>query len=106
MNLIDKRKDNARLIAEGRFIRKVLSEESQSILDAQKQVMTERSFDSPEFFSKPNFVVNKDTAKLTFYTAHRFVDMKTRKTKDGIKKRKAHPIYNRIIFGHIPNIVR
>ncbi len=106
MSLLEKRKDNARLIAEGRFLRKVLTEESESILKAQRKVMAERGFSNPDIIGNRSFTVTDDTSKFDFLKVHRFIDMKSRKTKSGVKKKKSHPIYNRIVFGHIPNIVR
>lgn len=106
MNLIEKRKDNANLIAKGRFIKTVLDDQAREIKEAQTQYMTGKGFSQDKFFSKRRFETNEDQLTATFLKLHRFVDMKTRTTKDGVIRKKNHPIYNRIIFGHIPNIVR
>lgn len=107
MNLIEKRKDNARMIAEGRFIRFVLKEESESIVEAQTKRMREFSFTTPTFFDQRGIKTENNDATIAFKKLHRFVDMKTRNTKNGvIRKTKSYPIYNWIIFGHISNIVR
>jgi hypothetical protein len=37
---------------------------------------------------------------------HRFVDMKTIQTDKGKKKKKNHPIYNKIIWEHYNNVIR
>lgn len=106
MNLIEKRKDNAKLIAEKRFIKKVLEEQGNEMKSAQTKVMRDNSFQSSKFFNKRRFNVSNDTMIITNLKLHRFVDMKTRKTKSGVKRKKSHPIYNRIIFGHLNNIIR
>lgn len=95
------------MIAEGRFIRHVLKEEATNIVQAQTKKMHENSFTTNAFFAARKIKQNESDATIAFKKLHRFVDMKSRKTKAGItRKAKAYPIYNRIIFGHIPNIVR
>jgi len=37
---------------------------------------------------------------------HRFIDMKRRRTRDGVIKKKNYPIHNRILWGHANNVVR
>lgn len=106
MNLLEKRKDNADLVLKGKFIRRVLQDQSRSFKDAQTKIMSERGFKSQKFFSNRNFQVNDDQMTVEILKLHRFVDMKRRQTKEGSIKKKSHPIYNRIVFGHIPNIVR
>lgn len=106
MNLLSKRKENYDDILKGRFIKKVLTEQGKEILDAQAIEMRDRGFDTMEFYSKRRFVANTDELTITNLTVHRFVDMKTRKTKDGVIRKKSHPIYNRIIYGHLNNIIR
>lgn len=95
------------MMAERRYIRHVLSEEADSIVEAQTEKMNQFGFSNKDFFSKRNRVANEEVVKISFKKIHRFVDIKTRKTKSGeVRTKKAYPIYNRIIFGHIPNIVR
>ena len=106
MNLLAKRKDNARMMAEGRFIRHVLTEEANSLVDAQTKKMNEFGFSDSAFFSDRTTNMKTDFIQIQFSKLHRFVDIKTRKTKTEIIKKKAYPIYNRIVFGHIPNVVR
>lgn len=106
MNLLEKRRDNADLILKGRFIRTVLQDQSKSMKDAQTKIMTERGFKTPQFFNRRRFEINEDKMTMEILTIHRFVDIRTRQTKTGVIKKKSHPIYNRIVFGHIPNIVR
>src|SRR5690606_8862229 len=106
MNLLEKRKQNADLVLKKRFIRTVLDEQGKAIQEAQTKVMRTNAFSEHKFYSGRRMDLKQESVSLGFLKLHRFVDMKTRKSKDGIIKKKAHPIYNRIIFGHIPNIVR
>ncbi|MBQ0139368.1 MAG: hypothetical protein KBT36_08735 [Kurthia sp.] len=104
MNLIELRRDNADHVLRKKFIKRVLTSEGQSILQAQKERMNESNFTNPNF-NKTSLEVTDFRATLTFVKLHRFVDMKSRKTKNGVIKKESYPIYNRIIFGHLNNII-
>lgn len=107
MNILDKRKENHRKILEGRFIRKVLFEQSEEILEQQEWRMLKSNFRTRDFYNHRTFDVKDSSTELKFLTTHRFVDMSTRRTKKGeVRRKKSHPIYNRIIYGHLSNIVR
>lgn len=106
MSILDRRQENADLVLKGRFIRKVLDEQSQSIDKAQTNIMNKGGFSTPELFSRRSFQTEDEQMTMKVLTVHRFIDMKSRKTETGVIRKKSHPIYNRIIFGHIPNIVR
>lgn len=105
MNLIELRRDNADHILRKKFIKRTLTTEGQSILKAQKDRMNEANFTNPNF-NKTKLDVSDFQATFTFVKLHRFVDMKSRKTKRGIIKKQAYPIYNKIIFGHLNNIIK
>lgn len=106
MNLLQKRQDNADLVLKGKFIRTVLNDQAESFKKAQTKIMSERGFKTQKFFSNRRFLVDDEKMTGEFMKLHRFVDMRRRQTKEGSVKKKFHPIYNRIVFGHIPNIVR
>lgn len=107
MNILDKRKENHRKILEGRFIRKVLFEQSEEILEQQEWRMLKSNFRTRDFYNHRTFDVKDSSTELKFLMTHRFVDISTRRTKTGeVRPKKSHPIYNRIIFGHLSNIVR
>lgn len=106
MNLFEKRKDNAELIRQNRFIRNVLETQGESINQAQTEMMTQRGFSTNDFFTSRKFDVTDNKLSITVLKKHRFVDMKTRQTRAGKIQKKNHPIYNRIIYGHLSNIVR
>jgi len=91
---------------EDRFIQQVLREEGNEIKIEQLKFMSSRGFTSTELLTKINTVVNNTTLQHTHLTRHRFIDMKTRNTRQGKIKKKNHPIHNRILFGHMNNVVR
>lgn len=93
-------------ILEGRFIRRVLSDAGKDIETAQSKQMSNRGFESNNWYSGRSFVVQESTLDYTHLKKHRFVDMKTRNTKHGKIKKKSHPIHNKIVWGHYNNIVK
>lgn len=103
MNLIETRKANHEEIIKGRFIRKVLAEASQ---DINKAVREKTAGFRSQFWGNRTFTVTDTQLDYSHLRQHRFVDMRSRNTKDGKVKKKSHPIHNRIIMGHYNNIVR
>lgn len=106
MNITESRKQISDLVLEGRFIRKVLGEASKDIDQAQRKYMSSRGFENNDWYNARGFSVSDTTMDYTHLKKHRFVDMKYRNTKKGKVKRKAHPIHNKIIYGHYNNIVK
>lgn len=92
-------------ILQGRFIKRVLSDTSVDIEHAITDKMNERGFDS-DFWDKRTFKVSDSVMTYQHLLQHRFVDMRTRNSSRGKRRKKSHPIHNRIIFGHYNNIVR
>lgn len=91
-------------IAEKRFIRKVLQEEGENIFQSQNKRMSK--FKSPEWFQKRGMKADETRLAITSLKRHRFVDMSIRNTKTGRKKKKSYPIYNKVMFGHLAEIVK
>lgn len=88
---------------ESLFISRILREEAENI-EAAKMRQVAKFTASFRFASRYN--VRGGDMEMTHPKVLRFIDMKTREVK-GIKKRKrAHPVHNRIIFGHANNVVR
>ncbi|OBQ56113.1 hypothetical protein JJL45_05130 [Tamlana sp. s12] len=106
MNLLNNRTKVNDDILKNLFIQKQLQEEAQEIDKAQSSLMSSRGFTSPEFFSDRNFAVNQTTLTYSHLQKHRFVDMKTRQVNNAKIKKASHPIHNRIIFGHLNNIIK
>lgn len=103
-NLISRRAENADHILKKRFIKRVLTQEGNSILSEQRKRMQENSFSNSNF-NKTKLDVSDFVASFTFKKLHRLVNIKTRKTKDVIIRKKSYPIYNQVIFGHLNNII-
>ena len=106
MNILEKRKDSGDELLKGRFIRKVLSKTSRDLDQATFKKMKERGFKSNDFFDGRVFSVSDLELTYEHFAKHRFVDMRTRETKGIRKKKKSHPVHNRIIWGHFNNVVR
>lgn len=104
MSLRTERNKRAQEILEGKFIAKVLHEESIEIDANINKIVS--SFKSPFFKDKSFSVRNSNTLEYRHKKQMRFVDMKTRATKSGTVKKKRHIIHNRIIYGHLNNIAR
>lgn len=106
MDLLTKRQgSNNEDLLKQRFISRILKEEASNISDAQVKLMLSRGFNSPEFYSGRSFNVNDTILRYEHLAKHRFVDMKSRQTKEGRIKKGNHPIHNRILFGYANNIV-
>lgn len=103
MNLIETRKENHEDIIKGRFVRKVLTEASRDMDKAQREKLA--GFRSA-FWGNRTFTVTDSELQYSHLKQHRYLDMRSRNTKDGKVKKKSHPIHNRIIMGHYNNIVR
>lgn len=106
MNLLQKRKDSGDDIIKGRFTRKVLQGTSKDLDQATFKKMKERGFKTNDFFTDRVFSVSDIELKYEHYAKHRFVDMRTRAVDGQRKKKKSHPIHNRIVWGHYNNIIR
>ena len=107
MNRLDKRqRQQDTIVLENRYIRQVLQEEGQNILQAQTKRMSGAGFSSPELYANRSISVSDTVMSYEHLAKHRFIDMKRRRTKDGVIKKKNHPIHNRILWGHANNVVR
>lgn len=103
MSLLEDRSKTAKAIAEGRFISYVLKEEAKELeADISERMV---SFSS-SFWDARNFSEKENTLTYTTTLVHRFQDMKTRQTKNGIIKKKRTEMHNKPIFGHLNNIAR
>lgn len=103
MDLLQKRSKAAEAILKKRYITEVLREEGQEMDKAMLKKMA--SF-TPETIGKRTFTVNNNTLGYLHAKRLRFIDMKTRQTKKGKKKKKSYPIHNRPIFGVANNIIK
>ena len=106
MSLIENRENFSDQILERRFIRKVLQGTSKDIDQAQRKYISGRGFENNDWNSSRGFVVTENELGYTHLKKHRFVDMKSRTSKTGKKRKKSHPIHNRIIWGHYNNVIK
>ena len=106
MNLIESRENLSDQILEGRFIRRVLQDTSKDIDQAQTAYISGRGFENNDWNSGRSFTVNQNELGYTHLKKHRFVDMKTRSSSQGKKRKKSHPIHNKIIWGHYNNVIK
>lgn len=105
MNLLEKRDVNSDEILKKRHIKRVMKESAKDIDQAQRKYMTSHGFTDSDFYNKRSFVATEDGLVYTHLKKHRFVDMKVRKTPIP-RRKKAHPIHNKIIWGHYNNIIK
>lgn len=107
MDLIDNR-DNTSQILEKRFIGHILREEAQELDQFQLQLMASRGFETTEFYNNRGFQVLEDhKLQYTHPVVMRFIDMKTRSSKNGnTKTKKSHPVHNKPLFGMVNNVLR
>lgn len=105
MSLRNDRNARRDTILEGKFITKILQEEGKEINKDIDSKMRRSSFNSTEWNDK-KIIVSENTLTYTHLKRHRFIDMKTRASKKGTKRKKNYPIHNKIIFGRINNIIR
>lgn len=107
MNRIDARKGSQEnLILERRYIRLVLREEGDAILKEQNRKMSRSGFKSRELFSERAIDATDTILSYEHLAKHRFIDMRRRRTQEGVVKKKNYPIHNRILYGFANNIVR
>jgi hypothetical protein len=106
MNITDRRKGISEAVIKDKFIRQQLQEEGAEIDKATNSIMSRRGFKSADWFSKRGITVEGNNMVLRHKPKHRFVDMRSRQTKQGKKNKKSHPIHNRILYGHANDIIK
>lgn len=108
MDLLENRKQppNDDLLKK-RFIGKILGEESRDLNQAQIKLMSSRGFSSPQFFSDRGFkVIDDHKLQYNHPMVLRFIDMKTRTSKQGTKRKRSVPIHNKPLYGMVNNSLR
>lgn len=105
MSLRTERNDTHRLILENKFIEKTLRAESLEINQDIDLRMSSAGFSS-DFWNDKEMTITGNTLEYRHKKQHRFVDMRTRNTKEGKIRKENHPIHNRVIYGHLNNIAR
>ncbi len=90
-------------ILKGRYLRKVMRERGEEI---NKEVGKRTSSFSSSLWSRRGISLTDDTLTYQSTKVHRFVDMKTRTTQEGKKRKKNYPIHNKIIMGQYSQMVK
>ena len=85
-----------------RFIRRTLMEVGEEI--DQDMIKRMASF-SNETRSGRDFNTQNTRLNYIHQKKHRFIDMKTRQTKAGVIKKKNYTIHNRVIYGHLNDLI-
>jgi hypothetical protein len=108
MDLIQSRQNNNSDILEKRFIGLILKEESQELNQSQIKLMNSRGFTNPAFFNDRGFQVLEDhKLQYTHPTVLRFIDMKSRSSKNGAKRKKiSYNVHNKPLYGMVNNVLR
>ena len=103
MSIRTDREKNHKAVLEGRYIKIKLEENAR---DVDAEIKKRMGSFSSSFWSNRSFSVVDNKLTYTHKKQHRFVDMKNRKGKSGIKRKKRHTIHNRPIYGHLNNLIR
>lgn len=97
-------------IMEGRFIRRVMQQEGQAIDKVQVKYIRGHNFKNPDWITMRRFKATENALEYAQKLKGRFVDMKRIRQGIGknktLKTKKNHPIYNKIMYGHLNNIIR
>ncbi|MDC7994475.1 hypothetical protein [Altibacter sp. HG106] len=92
--------------SERRFISRVLLEESQDMDQAQRRIMSSRGFGDGKMYNDRKYSVQDTELVYEHLPEHRFTDMSTRNTGTGKRRKKSHPIHNKVMYGFANNVVR
>ncbi len=107
IDIIRKRESpNQDAVLEKRFISRILGEELKEFEQNQVKLMSSRGFTTNEFYTGRFFNVSGNIAEYKHPVELRFIDMKKRQTKTGVKKKAFHPIHNAPLFGMANNILQ
>lgn len=106
MNVLDKRTKYNDQINENLFIRTTLKDVASSIRKKQTTLMQSRGFKTANFFSGRAFSVPGNVMHYDHLAKHRFVDMKTLSGRWGIKRKRSHPLHNRMLYGHANSLIK
>lgn len=88
---------------ESLFISRILREEAENIEQAKRREVAKFTRNH-RFISRYN--ITGGNMEMTHPKPLRFIDMKTRMVGNEKKRKKRHPVHNKIIWGHANNVVR
>ena len=93
-------------IMQGRFIKRTLQDAAKDMNLAQVKYMSGHRFRSADWISGRSSQASETALEYAQKLKFRFVDMKQISKCMKQYKKKSHPIYNKIMWGHYNNIVR
>lgn len=103
MSLRKQRNDTREAILEGRFITHVLKKVGDDMnADIDKRI----SGFSSSFWVDKTMTTNKNVLTYRHQREHRFIDMRSRKSLRGNRRKRFYAIHNRPIYGHANEIVK
>jgi hypothetical protein len=106
MSLRDSRREVSKEILEGRFIKRVLTQETRSISDDLTKRLAAAGL-TAAYWRHVNFSVKgQNNLHYRHLKKHRFMDMKTRNTKNGKVRKENVPIHNKMIYSHLNDIIK
>lgn len=91
-------------VLQGRFIKQVFQEEGRELMQSIDKVMRSRSFSNPSFYNR-SITATEDSLIYDHALLNRFVDMRHNSINGNRVKRKAHPVHNRLLYGHANDII-
>lgn len=103
MNLRQVRNERRDAVLEGRFITHVLEKEA---VDINKDIGQRVAGFQSSFWKERTFTVRENTLTYAHKRGHRFVDMHSRKTKKGVRRKRNYTVHNRPLYGHANAIVK
>ena len=102
-NYFDSRSKSEDTISEARFIKMKLQETATNIDREKRKRMA--SFNST-FWNDRTFTVTDTEMEMEQNKVERFVDMRTRDTKNGKHPKKSHPVHNRVVMGQYSQLAK
>lgn len=98
-------------IIERKYLLQVLQDEGEALRQAHIAAIDKYNLvDSGTLRAGPDITISQagefgGSLAVRHVKYQRFLDMKTRNTKDGKVRKRNYPIHNKIIFGHLNNII-
>jgi hypothetical protein len=102
-NFFENRTKSDDTILEARFIKMKLQETATNIDREKRKRMA--GFSS-SFWNDRTFAVTDSEMEMTQNKVERFVDMRTRESKNGKHPKKSHPVHNRVVMGQYSQLTK
>lgn len=103
MSIQQKRAENRKAILEGRFITSVLERHSQ---DMERETGRDLAGFESSFWQNRDFSVSGNQLAYRHLKQHRFINMKTRTSHEGVVRKKAYRNHNQPLFGIANEIIK